>query len=229
VDVAQRLAEVRAAIAEACERAGRSPDAVQLLAVSKRQSLDKIRAAMALGQMDFGESRVQELVAKAHEMQGSGVRWHMIGSLQTNKVRDLLAVPDVALLHSLDRWRLAAALERELASQDRQLDVLLQLNAAREEQKHGVAPEDAEAFLRDAMAQCPHLRVRGIMAMGPLTGDAKPVFEECARVRAALQAAVGLELPVLSLGMTGDLAEAAAAGSTMVRIGTGVFGPREDS
>jgi pyridoxal phosphate enzyme (YggS family) len=226
-DVAANLAGVRAAIAAACRTAGRAADTVALLAVSKTHPAAAVRAAFAVGQRAFGENRVQELAAKAAELRDvAGLRWHLIGSLQTNKVKDLLAVPGLALLHSLDRVKLADELQKELVKTGRRLDVLLQIHATGEATKHGCLPGEAPALLAHVAAQCPLLTVQGLMAMGPLAGDPAPVFSAVAQLRERLRAGSRLPLPVLSLGMSGDLAAAIAAGSTLVRIGTAVFGAR---
>lgn len=226
--VAANLAAVHARIAAACARAGRDPGEVALLAVSKRHPEAAVRAAFAAGQREFGENRVQELVAKAGALRDlTALRWHLIGSLQTNKVRDLLRVPGLALVHSLDRVRLADELQREFARDGRRLDVLLQVNAADEPQKHGCAVAEAPALLAHAQQRCPALAVVGLMAMGPLAGDPRPVFERSSALREELRRRSGLALPVLSLGMSDDLEAAVAAGSTLVRIGTAVFGARD--
>lgn len=225
--VAGNLARLRERIAAACASADRDVGEVTLLAVSKKHGADLVREAHAAGQLDFGENRVQELVAKAPELADiGGLRWHMIGSLQTNKVRDLLRVGGLALVHSLDRVGLGDALQRELARGDRRLDALLQINATGEDQKHGCPPDAAEALLRHVQGQCPNVTVVGLMAMGPLQGDPAPVFRRVATLQAELSARCGVPLPTLSLGMTGDLEAAIAAGSTLLRIGTAVFGPR---
>jgi hypothetical protein len=226
-EVAQRLAAVRTRLADLCRQAGRPGDAVELLAVSKQQPAESVRAAHAAGQRAFGENRVQELVAKARDLADlPDLRWHMIGSLQTNKVRDLLRTPGLALLHSLDRERLADELQRELERLDRRLEVLLELHVTDEPGKHGCAPAAAPDLCDHVLARCPRLVVRGVMAMGPLAGDPAPAFARAAAVLASLRVRSGLALPVLSLGMSGDVAAAVAAGSTLVRIGTAVFGPR---
>ena len=145
--IGEGLAEARRQIDAAAVAAGRKPAEVVLLAVSKTHPAQAVRAAHAAGQRDFGENRVQELVAKAAALADlADLRWHMIGSLQTNKVRDLLGVPGLALLHSLDRVRLADELQRELAREGRALDVLLQIHATDEASKHG-CPIDAAAPL----------------------------------------------------------------------------------
>ena len=221
-----RLQQVRVRIDAACRSANREPGEVGLVAVSKRHPAAAVLAAQAAGQRVFGENRVQELAAKAIELQGAELEWHFIGSLQTNKVRELLAVEGLTLLHSMDRRKLADELHKELERIDRKLAVLLQVHATDEPSKHGCPPEQVAALLRHVVEQCPRLEVRGLMAMGPLEGDPKPVFAAVASLRAELQKATGLPLPVLSLGMSGDLELAVAAGSTMVRIGTAVFGQR---
>ncbi|MBK8099050.1 MAG: YggS family pyridoxal phosphate-dependent enzyme [Planctomycetes bacterium] len=225
-----RLQAVRKRIDQAARAAGRSGAEVSLLAVSKTHPPTAVQGALAAGQRDFGENRVQELRAKAAALAGSPdcgvIRWHLIGSLQTNKVRDLLAVPGLVLLHSLDRSRLADELQRELARQDRSLDVLVQIHATDEATKHGAMPDEAPGLVDHVRQHCPRLRVVGVMAMGPAGGDPTAAFARVVAVRDTLRATTGLPLPILSLGMSGDLEAAIAAGSTLVRIGTAVFGDR---
>jgi pyridoxal phosphate enzyme (YggS family) len=225
--IAANLAVVRARIDGACTRAGRSPTAVTLLAVSKTHPAAAVRAAYAAGQRCFGENRVQELVAKARELADlPDLRWHLIGSLQTNKVREVLAVPGLELVHSLDRTRLADELQRELERCDARLAVLLQIHATDEPTKHGCMPGDAATLLAHVQTRCPRLDVRGVMAMGPLAGEAAPVFARVLALREDLRRSSGLPMPIVSLGMSGDLDAAVAIGSTLVRIGTAVFGAR---
>lgn len=225
--ITTNLATVRAQIAAACASAGRPAESVQLLAVSKTHPADVVRVAHAAGQRAFGENRVQELLAKADSLTAlRDLQWHLIGSLQTNKVRDLLRVPGLALVHSLDRERLADELQRELVRVGRSLDVLLQVHATGEASKHGCLPEAVPALLEHVRTHCPRLVVQGLMAMGPLDGDPAPVFVAVATLRDRLRASSGLPLPVLSLGMSGDFAQAIAAGSTLVRVGSAVFGAR---
>jgi pyridoxal phosphate enzyme (YggS family) len=223
---AERLVLVRARIARACAVVGRDPGEVELLAVSKTHPAESVREALAAGQTAFGENRVQELVPKAEALAGTRARWHLIGSLQTNKVRSVCALPALVLLHSLDRPKLVAKLAEACAGLDRDLEVLLQVNATGEEQKHGVRPADAEALAREVLAAGPRLSLSGLMAMGPVEGDPAPAFAAVARLRAELRDVLGLPLPVLSLGMSGDLEQGIAAGSTLVRVGTDLFGAR---
>lgn len=229
MSIAERVSKVRANIAAACEVCGRDSAGVELLPVSKRHPVSAIREAMDAGLCTLGENRVQELVEKAGQLAGSGASWHLIGSLQTNKVNQLLRVPDLVLLHSLDRVKLADALQSALAAESRSLRVLIQVNATGEQSKHGVAVSEAPALLSHVKDCCPDLEVVGLMAMGPLHADSARTFREVARLREDLRESSGLDLHTLSMGMTGDLAEAIAAGSTMVRVGTDVFGPRPNT
>ena len=227
MEVGERLDRVLAEITRQCEASGRDPASVDLLPVSKKQPDAKISEVFALGRNTLGENRVHELAQKAKRLVGLGIRWHMVGSVQTNKVKQLLEVPNLVLLESLDRASLADALEKALAGPGRRLRVLLQVNATDERTKHGCQPDDA-AELGDHLQQnCPSLDLCGVMAMGPLEGDPAPVFRAVATLHAHLQESTGLDLPILSMGMTDDMAAAIAAGSTVVRVGTGVFGPRQ--
>lgn len=225
--VPANLALVRRRLAAACAAAGRAADAVELLAVSKTHPAELVRAAWTAGQRAFGENRVQELAAKAAGLGDlPGLRWHLIGSLQTNKVRELVAVPGLELVHSLDRARLADELQRELSRAGQRLEVLLQIHATDEPTKHGCMPAEAASLLAHVVDRCPAVAVVGLMAMGPLVGDALPVFRRVVTLRDELRQRSGLALPVLSMGMSSDLEAAVAAGSTLVRIGTAVFGAR---
>jgi pyridoxal phosphate enzyme (YggS family) len=223
MDAAAGLAAVRARIAAAAAAAGRDPATIELLAVSKTHPAGAVRAAFAAGQRSFGENRVQELAAKAAELRELPLAWHLVGSLQTNKVAALLRVPGLALIHSLDRPKLADLLQQHAAAP---ISVLLQVDATGEATKHGCPPEAAPALVEHLRRACPHLLLRGVMAIGPLHRDPAPVFARVARLRDELRERSGLPLPILSLGMSSDLEAAVAAGSTLVRVGTAVFGDR---
>jgi pyridoxal phosphate enzyme (YggS family) len=226
VELKERLDQVLAEVARHCEACGRDPATVDLLPISKKHPPARIREVFSLGRKALGENRVQELARKAAELEGLDIQWHMVGSLQTNKVKQLLQVPHLALLQSLDRMSLAEALQKALAGSGRRLPVLLQVNATDEDSKHGCRPAGAAGLVSHVQRGCPSLELCGVMAMGPLLGDPEPVFGRVAALRADLQQSTGLGLPILSMGMTDDMAAAIAAGSTMVRVGTGVFGPR---
>ncbi len=226
-EVIHRLAVVRARIDAAVVAAGREHGAVELLAVSKFHPASSARAAFEAGQRAFGENRVQELSLKAFELaELSGIEWHMIGSLQTNKAKDLLDVPGLAMLHSLDRAKLADELQKELNKRGTKLRALIQVHATGEETKHGCLPEDVRALLAHVRSKCPSIAIEGLMAMGPLEGDPAPTFALVHALLCDLRAETGLALPVLSMGMSGDLETAVLHGSTIVRVGTDIFGAR---
>lgn len=228
MSIAERLRSVHARIAEAARRHGRDPADIRLVAVSKTRPAEDVQEALRAGQIDFGENRVQELVPKAAALAAARPRprWHMVGSLQTNKVNALLRVEGLEMLQSLDRPRLAWALEHRLATRGRRLAVLLEIHATEEPAKAGCPPSEARDLARLVVTDCPHLDLRGLMAMGPREGPARPVFASVAALARRLRDELGMPLDVLSMGMTGDLEDAIAAGSTMVRVGTAVFGPR---
>jgi PLP dependent protein len=208
--VAANLAGVRARI----ERAGGDPDAIAIVAVTKGQPVEACRAAVGAGLTMLGENRVQEALDKMDHVEGA--TWHLIGHLQTNKARH---AGRFALVQSLDSLRLAEA----LAARGARVAALLEVNVSREPQKHGVAPDTAVAV---ASAVAELVDLRGLMAMGPATGDPRPAFAELRRLRDEAEHQLGRPLPVLSMGMTDDLEAAVAEGTTMVRIGRALFGPR---
>jgi len=232
--VEQRLERVRARVAEAARAAGREPRAVRLVAVSKRKPAELIERAYAAGQRDFGENYSQELVAKAAALEHlRELRWHHIGRVQTNKVRLLLAAKQRAslgerlmLLHSIDRAKLMDEIERRAAAADLSVRVLIQVNVSGEASKGGCAPAALGALIEHA-ERCPHVLVAGLMTMPPLgrePDEARPHF----RALAALREAHGgsQRLPELSMGMSQDFELAIAAGATLVRVGTAIFGAR---
>jgi pyridoxal phosphate enzyme (YggS family) len=218
-DVRAALEGVRERIARAAERAGRQPDRVLLIGVSKTVEVERIRVAVAAGLSALGENRVQEARDKVAAL-GRPVPWHLIGHLQTNKVKEALSLFD--LIHSVDRAELARELERRAAVAGRTVDVLLQVNVADEPTKGGWAPDEVAAALELA-AGLPHLSVRGLMAIPPeveRAEDARPWF----RTLAALAGRHGLR--EVSMGMSADFEVAVEEGATMVRVGTAIFGPR---
>lgn len=211
---------VRTQIADACVRAKRDPETVDLVAVSKRHSVAAIRAAHALGQRCFGENYVQELEAKASALADlPDIRWRFIGHLQRNKAKVL--APLGVSVDGIDSLRSAAALARRAEAADRVVEVLLQVNVAGEAQKSGVAPTDLAELVAAVRAQ-PALDLRGLMMIPP-AGDAEAARPHFRRLR---ELADAHGLPVCSMGMSGDLEVAVEEGATMVRIGTAIFGPR---
>jgi pyridoxal phosphate enzyme (YggS family) len=209
--IAAGLAAVRGRV----ERAGGDPEAIAIVAVTKGQPVEACRAAVELGLDVLGENRVQEALGKMDRVPGA--TWHLIGHLQTNKVRH---AHRFALVQSLDSVRLAEALAARGGAV-----ALLEVNVAGEAEKHGVPPEDALAV---AARVAGLVELRGLMAMGPATGDPRPAFAELRRLRDDAEQRLGRVLPVLSMGMSDDLEAAVAEGSTMLRLGRALFGRRPD-
>jgi pyridoxal phosphate enzyme (YggS family) len=223
--IAQNLNEVRAVIAAACRRAGRDPGQVRLVAVSKTVDLERIRAAIAAGQDLFGENYLQEAAGKIAAL-GRQLSWHLVGHLQTNKARGAVDLFD--LIHSVDRGKLARALDAAAARLGKVQDVLIQVNQGGEETKSGVEPAAALALLQE-VARLPHLRVLGLMTMPPWFLDpeqARPYFRALRELRDRLRDLSGLPLTELSMGMSDDFPVAVEEGATLVRVGTAIFGPR---
>lgn len=213
------LARVRAEIAEACARAGRSPDSVQLVAVSKTHPAESVVQALAAGQAVFGENRVQEAQGKFPALRPAHpeLRLHIIGGLQTNKARDAVRVADV--IESLDRPKLAEALAAAMAKEGRRPELLVQVNTGEEPQKSGIARAEAGNFLRVCQEEY-GLSISGLMCIPPAGEDPVPHFAFLAE----LAARHGLKR--LSMGMSGDFPLAIAQGATHVRVGTAIFGHR---
>jgi len=223
-DLAARLATVRARMRAAALRAGRLPNAVELIAVTKGFGLEHIRAAMALGLVEFGENRIQEALPKIEAI-GPGPRWHLVGHLQRNKVRR--AVDAFVLIHSVDSLRLADEVARRAREVGREIPILLQVNVAGEPQKHGFPPEQVAAAGRH-IARRPGVRVRGLMTIAPLAADAeavRPVFRRLCQLGAALREDIP-DADQLSMGMTDDFEVAIEEGATLVRLGRAIFGER---
>ena len=212
-------AEVRARVDAACERAGRAPGDVTIVAVSKTQPASAVREALAAGATDFGENYAQELVAKAAECPPE-TRWHFIGRLQRNKAK--LVAGKVALVHAVDSAELAAELGKRAAQLQ---PMLIAVNVAGEDTKGGVTAAAAGELAR-AIADTANVRLDGLMTMPPPDVDPRPHFEELRRLRDAIASALGRPLPVLSMGMSADFEIAIECGATHVRIGTAIFGAR---
>ena len=216
--VGEHLGEVRRRVAAAARAAGREPDTVTLVVVTKEVGLDGVRAAIAAGALELGENRAQDLVTKAEALAGDEdapareLHWHFIGRLQRNKVR--AAAPHVALWQSIDRAELAA----EVGHRAPGAAVLVQVNVTGEAQKGGCAPDAVEGLVDICRTHGCH--VEGLMTVPPAAGDPRPVF---ARLRRMTD---DLELRVCSMGMSGDFELAIAEGATMVRVGGAIFGPR---
>ncbi|MDX1251436.1 MAG: YggS family pyridoxal phosphate-dependent enzyme [Gammaproteobacteria bacterium] len=220
-----RLNAVRAHIASAEHQYGRAPGSVTLLAVSKTWPVADILAAVDAGQACFGESYLQEAVPKIEALAGKGIEWHFIGPIQSNKTKPIALHFD--WVHSIDRLSVAQRLNDQRPPELPPLHACLQVNIGNEPQKAGVGLAELPA-LADAVAVLPRLRLRGLMAIPPLTDNFNTQRQIFRRVREALERlnARGLNLDTLSMGMSGDLEAAIAEGATMVRIGSAIFGSR---
>ena len=220
-----RLAGVLGRIEAAARRAGRDPGGVRLLAVSKQQAAERVRAAAAAGQRDFGENYLQEALPKIADLDDLGLTWHYIGQLQSNKTRDVAA--RFHWVHTVDRPRIAERLSAHRPHWAGPLEVLLQVKLDDEPGKGGVAPGEANA-LADVVAGLPRLRLRGLMCIpAPATGEdaQRRPFRRLHDLLASL-AARGHAVDTLSMGMSDDLEAAVLEGATIVRVGTAIFGSR---
>ncbi len=223
---AERLAEVRSQIADACRAAGRSPESVRLLAVSKTRGAETVREAYAAGCRWFGENRLQELRDKAAELSDLEVRWSVIGHVQRNKAALVVALADE--LQSLDSLELAAELDRRLEEAGRTLDVLVQVNTSGETTKAGLDPREVLAFA-EGLRRYPRLVPRGLMTIALPSPDEDQVaacFDRLDSVQTSLRSGDGGNWDELSMGMSGDFALAISRGATCVRIGSALFGAR---
>ncbi|MCI8662686.1 MAG: YggS family pyridoxal phosphate-dependent enzyme [Hungatella sp.] len=225
--IGECLKEVRKRIEENCRIAGRSPDEVTLIAVSKTKPVEMLLEAYEAGARQFGENKVQELTAKIPQMP-EDIKWHLIGHLQTNKVRQVIG--RTTLIHSVDSIRLAKEIERESEKHNLVTDILLEVNAAREDSKFGFYLEDTEEALRQ-ISRFPHVRVKGLMTIAPFVANAednRPIFRKLYEFSVDMKSKNidNVNMTVLSMGMTGDYEVAVQEGATMVRVGTGIFGVR---
>lgn len=219
--------EVKENIKKACERVGRDAGEVTLIAVSKTKPLSDIEEVLAGGCIDFGENKVQELCDK-EEAVSRPVNWHLIGHLQTNKVKYI--VHKAALIHSVDSLKLAECINKEAAKKGVVANVLIQVNIAEEDTKFGIAKEETESLIR-AVSLMEHVKIKGLMTIAPFVEDGE---ENRAHFRNMRQLFVDMkqknidnvDMDILSMGMTGDYEVAVEEGATMVRVGTGIFGAR---
>ena len=228
MSVAENLKTIRERVDAACERAGRRPEEVTLIAVSKTKPLSMLQEAYGAGARDFGENKVQEILEKYPEMP-EDARFHMIGHLQTNKVKQVVGKVD--LIHSVDSERLLRAIDAQAAKQDLVQDILLEVNIAGEESKGGCTPEEARQ-LAQLTRELEHVRLRGLMAIPPISpepGANRPFFAAMRQLFVDIKANMGdnqCNMDCLSMGMSGDYPDAIAEGATLVRVGTALFGPR---
>lgn len=226
--VIENLKKVEDKITAACLRAGRAREDVTLIAVSKTKPESMVEEAYSVGQRDFGENKVQEICRKI-EVLPQDIRWHMIGHLQRNKVRQV--VGKACMIHSVDSLRLAEAISQEAVKQNRIVPVLIEVNVAQEESKFGVTAEETIALI-EAAAKLPHISIRGLMTIAPFVEDPeenRPIFRKLKQLSVDIAAKNinNVTMSVLSMGMTNDYEVAIEEGATMVRVGTGIFGERD--
>ena len=225
--VQEQLEEVRQNIRNACERSGRKVEDVTLIAVSKTKPVPMLQEAYDAGARDFGENKVQEMLEKEPQLP-SDIRWHMIGHLQKNKVRQV--IDKGVLIHSVDTVGLAEQIEKEAVKRDLDVSILLEVNVAGEESKFGFAPEEVEEAARE-IAKYPHVHIQGLMTIAPFVENSEEnrgVFKKLYELYVDMKRKNidNVTMNVLSMGMTGDYQTAIEEGATMVRVGTGIFGTR---
>ena len=226
-ELSTNLERVEARVAAACARAGRNRSDVTLIAVSKTKPVPMLEEIYSDGIRDFGENKVQEICAKQPVLPDD-IRWHMIGHLQTNKVRQV--IDKACMIHSVDSLKLAQVIEKEAAKKDLIVPVLFEVNVAEEESKFGAHTEETAAIIQQ-IALLPHVRVRGLMTIAPFVDDPeenRPVFRRLKElsVDIAEKNINNVSMCDLSMGMTGDFEVAIEEGATFVRIGTAIFGAR---
>ena len=227
-NISLNLAAVRTEIAQSCVKGGRDPREVRLVAVSKLCPAETIMSAYLAGQAVFGENRVQELLQKK-VLLPAGIEWHLVGTLQRNKVK--FVVGNAALIHSVDSLPLAREISKQAQRKGIEALILLQVNIAGEESKHGFAARDLLRNIKEISA-LPGIKIKGLMTMAPLSVDpeeARPVFAGLRSLAGQIRdlACPGVEIQELSMGMSDDFKVAIEEGATLVRIGSRIFGPRE--
>lgn len=212
---------------DACENSGRSLDKVKLIAVTKTKPVAMLQEAYDAGSRDFGENKVQEILEKAPKLP-TDIRWHMIGHLQKNKVRQV--IDKVVMIHSVDSLELAEVIEKEAAKRELHIDILLEVNVAREDSKSGFYMEDLEDAI-SKMENFSYIYIRGLMTIAPFVGNSeenRDIFKKLYQLYVDIKSKNidNISMDVLSMGMTGDYKVAIEEGATMIRVGTGIFGVR---
>ncbi|MDE6219430.1 MAG: YggS family pyridoxal phosphate-dependent enzyme [Lachnospiraceae bacterium] len=228
VSIEENLKVVKNVIAAECQKSGRSPEEVTLIAVSKTKPVELLREAYECGCRDFGENKVQELLEK-YEALPKDIRWHMIGHLQRNKVKYI--VDKVYLIHSVDSLRLAEEISKEAVKKNVCVNILVEVNVANEETKYGTTCEEAIQLVQD-ITKLPNIRVKGLMTIAPFVENAeknRPIFSILKKISVDImdKNIDNIIMEILSMGMTGDYAVAVSEGATCVRVGTGIFGVRQ--
>lgn len=220
----EKINEKKASLAV---KSGRNPEDVILIAVTKTRTAEEINEAIDCGITDIGENKVQEIIDKYNRVKP--VRWHMIGHLQTNKVKYI--IDKVGLIHSVDSMRLAEEIDKRAGQRGKTMDILIQVNAANEESKFGISSEEAGSLIRNILDRCRNIRIKGLMCIAPFEdnpedaaiyfGQVKKLFDEYSSIKHP-----NIDFEYLSMGMSNDYEVAIKEGSNMIRIGTAIFGQR---
>lgn len=226
-DIRKNLKSINERIKSAAESCGRSADDVLLVAVSKTRTPEEINIAIDAGVTDIGENKVQEIMDKFEAVKP--VRWHMIGHLQTNKVKYI--IDKVAMIHSVDSYKLASEIDKRAGAKGITMDILIQVNSAHEESKFGITTDETEALIKEILDKCEHIRIKGLMCIAPFAEDPEDIkvyFEEVKQQYDTFGKIVHdrLDFKYLSMGMSHDFPVAIEAGSNLVRVGSAIFGAR---
>lgn len=229
-DIKGNLRKINEQIKQTAENCGRNADDVLLVAVSKTRSPEEINIAIDAGVTDIGENKVQEIMDKYDAIKP--VRWHMIGHLQTNKVKYI--IDKVSMIHSVDSYKLAAEINKRAANSNITMDILIQVNSAQEESKFGISTAETESLIKDILENCENVRIKGLMCIAPYADDPQDIkiyFEE---VKKQYDQFGKIEHPrldfkYLSMGMSHDFPAAIESGSNLVRVGSAIFGERDYS
>lgn len=226
--IKENIWQVEENIQKACQKVGRDRNEITLIAVSKTKPIPMLEEAYQIGVRDFGENKVQEMCDKYEQME-KDIRWHMIGHLQTNKVKYLIG--KTTLIHSVDSYKLACEIEKQAAKSDCLADILIEVNIAEEDSKFGLWKKDVFSTVKQ-ISELPHLRIRGLMTVAPYVEDPeenREIFRNIKQLSVDInnQNIDNVNMDVLSMGMTGDYMVAIEEGATIVRVGTGIFGERD--
>lgn len=229
-DIRGNLEKVRQQIRQSAEGCGRSQDDILLVAVSKTRTPEEINIAIEAGVTDIGENKVQEIMDKYDDIKP--VRWHMIGHLQTNKVKYI--IDKVSMIHSVDSYKLAAEINKRAAACGITMDILLQVNSAQEESKFGISTEETEGLIMQILDSCENIRIRGLMCIAPYADDPEDIKKYFDSVKEQYDQFSTIDHPnldfrYLSMGMSHDFPVAIEAGSNLVRVGSAIFGERDYS
>lgn len=228
MSIKSNIEYIRELKAAAAQKTGRTGEDVLLVAVTKLHSPEEINEAIDAGITDIGENKVQEIMDKYEKVKP--VRWHLIGHLQTNKVKYI--IDKVAMIHSVDSLHLAKEIEKRAAQHDLTMDILIQVNSAEEESKFGISTEETDQLIADISRECPHIRTKGLMCIAPFEEDPNDAREYFAEVKKIYDKYAALDMErvdfqYLSMGMTNDFEVAIEEGSNLIRVGTAIFGYRD--